>query len=170
MELYSPHGHDAAQTFVKQGVLALQHLCRIGAAVSVRRWSSVIAFITAPSAEDAASRADVARRLWQEVHQPSGRESKGEDDEEDDEDEAFDVWDQQRGAGRGAWQTYEADGKDDSTEHEQKVPPIYVVEVDSLPRGASIEWVAYGVTGNGQEGVVVPHLTHLLHMFKGRLQ
>lgn len=169
MELYSPHGHDTAETFVKQGVLALQHLYRIGAAVSARRWAIVIAFVTAPSAEDAASRANVARRMWQEVHQPSGQESKGEVDEEDD-DEAFDVWDQQRGAGRGAWQTYEADGKDESTQSEQSIPPIYVVEVDSLPRGASIEWVAYGVTGNRQEGVVIPHLTHLLHMFKDRLR
>ena len=169
MELYSPHGSDTAETFIQQGVLALQHLYRIGAAVSVRRWSSVIAFITAPSAEDAASRANVARRMWEEVHQPSGQESKGED-EDDDEDEAFDVWDQQRGAGRGAWQTYEADEKDDGTQQGQSTPPIYVVEVDSLPRGASIEWVAYGVTGNEQEGVVIPHLAHLLQMFKGCLR
>lgn len=169
MELYSPRGHDTAETFVQQGVLALQHLYRIGAAVSVRRWSSVIAFITAPSAEDAASRANVARRMWQEVHQPSGQESKGEDEDED-EDEAFDVWDQQRGAGRGAWQTYEADDKDDSTRQEQSTPPIYVIEVDSLPRGASIEWAAYGVTENGQQGVVIPHLAHLLQMFKSCLR
>ncbi|KAM0701200.1 hypothetical protein Q7P35_011561 [Cladosporium inversicolor] len=167
MELYSPHGHDTAETFVKQGVLALQHLYRIGAAVSVRRWSSVIAFITAPSAEDATSRANVARRLWQEVHQSASKENT---EEEDDEDEAFDVWDQQRGAGRGAWQTYEADEKDDSAQHEQSTPPICVIEVDSLPRGASIEWVAYGVTGNGQEGVIIPHLSHLLQMFKDCLR
>ncbi|GAB7333813.1 hypothetical protein MBLNU13_g05943t1 [Cladosporium sp. NU13] len=167
MALYSPHGHDTAETFVQQGVLALQHLYRIGAAVSVRRWSSVIAFITAPSAEDAASRADVARRMWQEVHQSTGKENTEEDE---DEDEAFDVWDQQRGAGRGAWQTYEADEKDDSAQQEQSTPPIYVIEVDSLPRGASIEWVAYGVTGNEEEGVVIPHLAHLLQMFKGCLR
>ena len=164
MKLYSPHGHDTAETFVQQGVLALQHLYRIGDAVSVRRWSSVIAFITAPSAEDAASRADIARRMWQEVHQPTGQEGTGEDE---DEDEAFDVWDQQRGAGRGAWQTYEAEEQDSSTQKEQSIPPIYVVEVDSLPRGASIEWVAYGVAGNGQGDVVITHLAHLLQMFKG---
>lgn len=163
MELYSPHGHDTAETFVQQGVLSLQHLYRIGAAVSVRRWSSVIAFITAPSAEDAASRANIARRMWQEVHRSTDKENT---DENEDEDEAFDVWDQQRGAGRGAWQTYEADEKDDSAQHEQSTPPIYVIEVDSLPRGASIEWVAYGVIGNGQEGVIIPHLAHLLQMFK----
>jgi diphthine-ammonia ligase len=107
--------------------------------------------------------------MWEEVHQPSGQESKGADEDED-EDEAFDVWDQQRGAGRGAWQTYEADEKDDGTQQGQSTPPIYVIEVDSLPRGASIEWVAYGVTGNEQEGVVIPHLAHLLQMFKGCLR
>jgi diphthine-ammonia ligase len=165
MELYNLHGHDTTGTFLHQGVLALQHLYRIGAAVSVRRWSSVIAFITAPSAEDATSRADSARRMWQEVHQPSGQGSTGEEEVEE-EDEAFDVWDQQRGAGRGAWQTYEADEKNDSTQLEQSIPQIYVVEVDSLPRGASIEWVAYGITRGGQGEVVIPHLAHLLQMFK----
>ena len=101
--------------------------------------------------------------MWQEVHRSTDKENT---DENEDEDEAFDVWDQQRGAGRGAWQTYEADEKDDSAQHEQSTPPIYVIEVDSLPRGASIEWVAYGVIGNGQEGVIIPHLAHLLQMFK----
>ena len=166
MELYNPHGHDTDATFLHQGVLALQHLYRIGAAVSVRRWSSVIAFITAPFAEDAVSRAKVARRIWQEVHHSSGQDETGEDEEED-EDEAFDVWDQQRGAGRGAWQTYETEEKDDSAQQGQRIPQIHVIQVDSLPRGASIEWVAYGVAGNGQGEAVNPHLAHLLQMFKG---
>jgi diphthine-ammonia ligase len=168
MELYSPHGYDTAETFLHQSVLALQHLYRIGAAVSVRRWSSVIAFITAQSAEDATSRANVARRMWQEAHQPSGQEKTGEDDEE--EDEAFDVWDQQRGGGRAAWQTNAAEGKDASPQDEQSVPPIYVIEVDSLPRGASIEWVAYGTTKSERGEVVNLHLTHLLQMFGGCLR
>jgi diphthine-ammonia ligase len=166
MELYNPYGQATAETFLHQGVLALQHLYRIGAAVSVRRWTRIIAFITAPSAEDAAPRAKIVRRMWQELHCPSGQEGTGEDENED-EDEAFDVWDQQRGAGRGAWQTYEADEKDDTAPQEQSIPQIYVIEVDSLPRGASIEWVAYGVAGNGQGDMVVPHLAHLLQMFKG---
>jgi diphthine-ammonia ligase len=168
MELYSPCGHDTAETFLHQSVLALQHLYRIGAAVSVRRWLSVIAFITAQSAEDATSRANVARRVWQEAHEPSGQEKTGEDDEE--EDEAFDVWDQQRGGGRAAWQTNAADEKDASPQDEQSVPPIYVIEVDSLPRGASIEWVAYGTTKSEQGEVINLHLTHLLQMFGGCLR
>jgi diphthine-ammonia ligase len=166
MELYSPHGHDTADNFLHQAVLALQHLYRIGKAVTIRRWSSVIAFITAPSAEDAASRADIARRVWQEVHQPSGRDKATEDDEE--EDETFDVWDQQRG--RAAWQTYAADEKKEAPQKEQSIPHIYVVEVDSLPRDASIEWVAYGTTGNTQVEVVNPHLVHLLQIFANCLR
>lgn len=169
MELYIPHGHDTADTFLHQAVLALQHLYRIGAAVNAKRWSSVIAFITAPSTVDATSRADVARRTWQEVHQPTGQDKTGDEDDEE-EDEAFDVWDQQRGGGRGAWQTYAADEKDEAAQGEQSVPHIYVIEVDSLPRGASIEWVAYGVAGNGQGDVVNPHLMHLLQMFGGCLR
>lgn len=169
MELYSPHGHDTADTFLHQAVLALQHLYRIGAAVNVKRWSSVIAFITAPSTADATSRADVARRTWQEVHQPSGQDKTGDEDDEE-EDEAFDVWDQQRGGGRGAWQTYAADEKDEAAQGPQSIPHTYVIEVDSLPRGASIEWVAYGVAGNEQGDVVNPHLMHLLQMFGGCLR
>jgi diphthine-ammonia ligase len=167
MELYSPHGHDTAETFLHQAVLALQHLYRIGAAVSVRRWSSVIAFITAPSAEAASSRANVARRVWQEFRRPSGQEKTGEDEEE--EDEAFDVWDQQRGGGH-AWQTYAADERDGPAQDEQSIPPIYVIEVDSLPRGASVEWVAYGTTKGEQGEVVNLHLMHLLEMFGGCLR
>lgn len=162
MELHSPHGHDTANTFLHQAILALQHLYRIGAAFGARRWSNVIAFITAPSAEDAILRADVARRVWQEVH--AKQENTNEDEEE--EDEAFDVWDQQRGGGRGAWQAYAADGEDSAPTEAQSVPPIYVIEVDSLPRGASIEWVAYGVNGRSEGKVCIPHLTHLLKMFE----
>jgi diphthine-ammonia ligase len=162
MELYSPFGPDSPETFKHQAVLALQHLYRIGAAVGVRRWASVIAFITSPSADAAKSRANVARRVWQEVY--SKQEKEG-DDVEDKDDEDFDVWDQQRGGGRAAWQSHATEElEQDSDEH--GVPPIYVVEVDSLPRGASVEWVAYGSTSSRTETIVIPHLAHLLQMFK----
>ena len=55
----------------------------------------------------------------------------------------------------------------DQSSEEQGVPPIYVIEVDSLPRGASVEWVAYGSTGSRTETIAIPHLAHLLEMFKG---
>jgi diphthine-ammonia ligase len=162
MELYSPVDPDSPETFKHQAVLALQHLYRIGAAVGVRRWTSVIAFITSPSADAAKSRASVARRVWHEVH--IKQEGEGEDGEND-EDEDFDVWDQQRGGGRGAWQSHATEQAGTKGE-EQNVPPIYVIEVDSLPRGASVEWVAYGSTSSRTGTVAIPHLAHLLQMFK----
>ena len=165
MELYRPFGPDSPETFKHQAVLALQHLYRIGAAVGVRRWASVIAFITSPSADAARSRAKIARRVWHEVHRSGKQEGEGEDGEDDD-DEDFDVWDQQRGGGRAAWQSHATEEMDQSSE-EQGVPPIYVIEVDSLPRGASVEWVAYGSTGSKTEMIAIPHLAHLLEMFKG---
>jgi diphthine-ammonia ligase len=165
MELYSPLGPDSPETFKHQAVLALQHLYRIGAAVGVRRWASVIAFITSPSADASQLRANVARRVWQEVHQSGKQEGEGDEEDEVD-DENFDVWDQQRGGGRGAWQSHATEEMDQSSE-EQGVPPIYVIEVDSLPRGASVEWVAYGRTGSKTESVAIPHLAHLVEMFKG---
>lgn len=162
MELHSPFGLDSPETFKHQAVLALQHLYRIGAAVGVRRWACVIAFITSPSADAAESRANVARRVWQEVH---GRQDTEGEDGDDDDDEDFDVWDQQRGGGRGAWQSHATEEMDTKGE-EHGVPPIYVIEVDSLPRGASVEWVAYGSTDSRKETAVIPHLAHLLRMFK----
>ena len=165
MDLYSPHGLDSLETFRHQAVLALQHLYRIGAAVGVRRWASVIAFITSPSADAAKSRANVARRVWQEVHQGGRQQGEGEEGDEDD-DENFDVWDQQRGGGRAAWQSYATEELEQDNE-EQGVPPIYVIEVDSLPRGASVEWVAYGSTSSRTEAIAIPHLAHLLGLFKG---
>jgi diphthine-ammonia ligase len=161
MELYSPFGPDSLETFKHQAVLALQHLYRIGAAVGVRRWTSVIGFITSPSADAAGSRANVARRVWQEVH--SRQEGAAEDEDDDDED--FDVWDQQRGGRRAAWQSFATEEADQKSE-EQSTPPVYVIEVDSLPRGASVEWVAYGRTDSKTETVAIPHLVHLLEMFK----
>lgn len=164
MELYSAHDANTPESFLGQAVLALQHLYRIGAAVGVRRWSNVIAFITADSAESATSRADVTRRVWQEIHK-LGKSS--EEDEEDEDDEHFDVWDQQRGSGRGAWHSHAAADEDGENDKAETVPPIYVVQVDSLPRGASIEWVAYGVTKVHADEVSIPHLGHLLKMFEG---
>ncbi|KAL1588303.1 hypothetical protein WHR41_03110 [Cladosporium halotolerans] len=168
MELHSSHGFDTSETFLDQAVLALQHLYRIGAAVGVGRWTNVIAFITAPSHEAAVSRAEVARRVWQTKHTPPSLKSGDEDDDSEDEDESFDVWDQQRGAGRAAWQSYTTGASDESSnETSQSVPPVYVVQVDSLPRNASIEWAAYGSTGKGDETIDIPHLAHLLEMFQG---
>ena len=164
MELHSPLGPDTPETFKHQAVLALQHLYRIGAAVGVRRWASVVAFTTSPSADDATSRANVARRVWQGAHQGGRQQGEGEDGD-DDEDEDFDVWDQQRGGGRAAWQSHATEEVQQNSE-EQGVPPMYVIEVDSLPRGASIEWVAYGSTGSRTEAIAIPHLAHLLEMFK----
>lgn len=164
MELHNTHGVDTPESFLAQAVLALQHLYRIGSAVGVRRWSNVIAFITADTAETAASRAEVARRVWQEIH-TSGK-SNG-DDEEDEEDEHFDVWHQQQGGGRAAWQSYATTEEDEESDKAETVPPVYVIEVDSLPRGASVEWVAYGVTRVHDEEVGIPHLGHLLRMFEG---
>lgn len=163
MELHNPHGVNTPESFLAQAVLALQHLYRIGSAVGVRRWSNVIAFITADSVETAPSRAEVARRVWQGIH-TSGK-SNGGDDDEDEEDEHFDVWHQQQGGGRAAWQNYTAAEEDEGSSKAGTVPPVYVVEVDSLPRGASIEWVAYGVTRVHDEEVGIPHLGHLLGMF-----
>ncbi|KAM0721996.1 hypothetical protein Q7P37_002922 [Cladosporium fusiforme] len=165
MELHNSHGAETAESFLNQAVLALQHLYRIGAAVGVRKWSNVVALITADGAESAASRADVARMVWQAVHEPE--KSSGDEDDEDGEDEHFDVWDQQRGGGRAAWQNYAAAEEEEDNAQAETVPPIYVVEVDALPRGASIEWVAYGLTRVHREEVQIPHLGHLLGMFEG---
>lgn len=163
MQLCEPCGSDTTETFLHQAILALQHLYRIGNAVKVRSWVSVIAFITAPSRHAARERAHLARRVWHAAHEPT---VTGEASDESD-DENFDVWDQQRGQGGPSWRTQCTSEGDGGTTRNLPTPPIAVLQVDSLPRGASIEWVAYGRTGPGKTRPHIPHLAYLLRLFAG---
>ena len=153
-----------------QTVLSQQHFVRIGNAMQVRRWVCGIAFITAASSQAARTQGKIARQAWDALHQTSGSaesHSKIDDDEAD----SFDVWDVKHGAARIL--PHQQYAQRDLLSHEAssppKTPPLYVVQVDSLPRGASIEWAVYGLTGEGDFSPEIPHLRHLLQTFKHHL-
>ena len=137
------------RNFKLQTVLALQHLWRIGQEMNVQWWTSAVAYLPRSSLEAVAKKAAVVSRAWKLVHE---RELEGDDSEDE---EARDLWEEKHYAGmerRGAekvekmlpdWGTVES-----GCEGQEMVPPLWLVEVEELPRGSAIEWHAHlGVVG-----------------------
>ncbi|KAF2090503.1 adenine nucleotide alpha hydrolases-like protein, partial [Saccharata proteae CBS 121410] len=155
--------------FALQTVLALQHLWRIGRAMSVSSWGYGMAFIDSPSSDEveterdgdgngdaAAHRAATAIAAWNGIHdlllrrlKPDGGEDADDDDDEQDND--VDVWHlKYGGAAYGAAPLApEQDTRPllPAAYETGRVPPVFVAQVDELPRGAGIEWVGMGVKG-----------------------
>ena len=165
MEPIKPSTSNSQPDFARDTVLALQHLIRIGAAMKVKRWACAIAFVMVSQTEETklSSQGVVLRRAWEELHS-----SEPVVEILPDEDENFDVWDVQNRHGNAAWL------KADSTNHALPanrsdpgvVPPLYLIAVDSLPRGCSIEWVGYGETDDSLFPSAPLHLQTLLHTFR----
>ncbi|KAK5124054.1 hypothetical protein LTR85_002251 [Meristemomyces frigidus] len=147
-----------------QTVLALQHLCRIGEAMSVRRWIAAVAFVTHSSSDSTPTLPQMARRAWLALFN-----SEPETHNEADEAEDFDVWNITHRAGHGALQAQgtEPNGPPAFTKHDP--PPMWVVRVDALPRGASIEWVGYGTTKDDIPSSEIRHLHYFLNVFRQRI-
>ena len=166
--------------FKEQTVLSLQHLWRVGRAMSVENWLGGIAFIAAPSGVHGSvecsvrERADVARYAWRAVYDVA-RELQGRDEHEDSDDDV-DVWDRVYGRSQLAYQTpstvvdtrpllpnlarVESKSRmynevDISEKDSGTTPPCFVIEVDELPRGAQIEWTSLGLV-NGDVEIGIP--------------
>lgn len=170
MELVTANAAGGDMTaFVMQAVLAAQHFVRIGRAMQVRRWACGIAFVTAVSKEDAAAKARMTRLAWEGLHKLDGKGGDLESDEDDG--EAFDVWDVKHGAQRrfGAAKELDQDDTDAAAAETGALPRLEVVQVEALPRGASIEWATYGLTANGGATPKIPHFEHLVEMFRDRV-
>lgn len=142
MELVVASTGDIRDCLAYQTVLSLQHLCRIGVTMKVVEWTAAIAFVAAPadSHYDAMTLASMALHAWKALHD----EVPPSTDEHDAED--VDIWDLTHGSGRAAWQ---AGVSRETSARSQvipsgRVPPLYVIQVDSLPRNSSIEWVGSG--------------------------
>ena len=128
-----------------QGVLALQHLWRVGRAMEVNWWTAGIAFFTADQAVQAKAR--MAWEMWKLRHSTDADASVNADLPE----REVDVWDQmyEQTGKHGARQT-SSDRLPDwsmltrptSAAH---VPPFWAVQVCELPRACEIEWSAIGV-------------------------
>nr|POE63577.1 diphthine--ammonia ligase [Quercus suber] len=146
----------------RQTVLALQHLHRIGQAMQVKQWAAVIAFIVAQTEEELSCLQNSARKVWTIYHEVDDQPSHEEEDVE------FDVW---HATQQSTWDRIQSTANNCfSTEIANRIcPPVHVVQVDALPRGASIEWVGYGLTNPSQEAIHIPHLQHLLWTFKDHM-
>ncbi|TKA22444.1 hypothetical protein B0A50_07987 [Salinomyces thailandicus] len=160
------HSADGAlSTFVYQAVLALQHMVRIGDAVNVQQWIAGIAFVATGLGDEKLLCAEVARQTWHDLHRVTA-EAQGSDHEADD----FDLWNVTHGSGYSALPVKNAGPRTRSSSHGAETPPLWIIEVDALPRGANVEWVGYGSTTTGGSLLGgIPHLHHLLDVFKHRI-
>lgn len=137
MELCSP------TSFRGQAVLSLQHLWRIGRAKGVTCFTAGVAFIPA-SIEDAEGAGKVARDAWARIHTLASQTQATDDDENDGED--IDPWDRMNTSTAPVFNdsTYRAPIPSPSAA--SNIPPVFIVQVEALPRSASIEWSATGLT------------------------
>jgi len=161
MELVrSPMG-DGSSNFAYQTVLALQHLTRIGDAMMVWRWVAAIAFVVATPSQSALALARTVQTTWEMLHTGQGDVEADAKDSQD-----FDIWNVVHGAQHDSWQAYRTQPQEQNQTLHEDVPPLWVIEVDALPRGASIEWVGYGTTTNSPLSVEIGHLHYLLQTFR----
>ncbi|KAL8871460.1 MAG: hypothetical protein Q9174_002712 [Haloplaca sp. 1 TL-2023] len=141
--------------FRLQTTVALQHLWRIGKAMSVGWWIGATAFVVS-SRDDIKEKAFIAGLAWKMIHASGTSDLNigyGDTDDAD-----FDVWDQQRkNVGNFAPKGHEialpdlsciskVNAKGSNIEGSQYVvPPFFAVEVSQLPRHSEIEWQSLGI-------------------------
>ncbi|KAH7131997.1 ATP binding L-PSP endoribonuclease family protein-like protein [Dendryphion nanum] len=151
--------------FKGQTMLALQHLWRIGRAVSVKWWVGGVAYISGCGEVEARERVRIAREAWRGICEFSLGKEDGEEEEE--EDDYIDPWDAKNrvrgfGGGEGEDGTVRARIPDRGALVGDKVgdleeirPFCFVVQVEELPRGVDVEWHSAGVA-KGRVAVPCP--------------
>ncbi len=141
-QIDSENGNEM-ELFRKQACLALQHLWRIGKAMSVSWWMGGIAFIVGGS--DVRIKATTAWEIWKGVHQKQLWEK------DEMEEVGLDAWDVKYG---GLGTLMKDEGQVQSLPDISRLlaspsvtlPGFFAVQVDELPRGCNIEWQGLGVT------------------------
>ncbi|KAL3423981.1 ATP-binding endoribonuclease [Phlyctema vagabunda] len=154
-----PSLSDPTESFAMQTVLSLQHLWRIGTEMQVRWWSSSVVYLCASPASSLplVERVVLCCKSWDILHdQPSVP-----DTEKEDEEEGRDLWEEHnyrtmqtygaRDVGRSIpdWEAVRCFDKTQGQEIQKDVvpPPLFVVEVQELPRNSEVEWHAHlGIT------------------------
>lgn len=143
----------------QQTVLSLQHLWRIGCEMKVQYWTSAVAyFARRPSAHAMEHRARLAGRVWRLAH------AAPEMDDEAEAESGPDLWDlrynpehmplgansaQSPGTALPDWNIFPPRQQ---KEPEACVPPLFAVEVESLPRQSAVEWHTHMGLGHVGEG------------------
>jgi diphthine-ammonia ligase len=138
--------------FVAQSVLSLQHLWRIGRAVDVSAWTGAVAFLSRGTAHEMRQRAVIACKTWQEIHKVLGPAlDPGASNDDVEQPGEVDVWDiknrvAQLDVEEGDCRPSLPDFTKISGNAQDTVePPVFVAEVEELPRGAQIEWSSTGI-------------------------
>ncbi|KJZ79048.1 hypothetical protein HIM_01821 [Hirsutella minnesotensis 3608] len=144
----------SATSLQSQVVLSLQHLWRIGVEMKVQCWTSAVAyFARSSSADDIKSKAELASRAWSLLHAPS--------DDEEEAESGPDVWNLKYDAEYASmgskdaavalpdWSIFTLQAQNDAA---ACVPPVFAVEVESLPRQSCVEWHAHVGLGQVSEG------------------
>jgi len=127
-----------------QTVLAMQHMWRVARAMKVSGYASVMGYTTNSRG------ADIMNRVWIEH---TSIEHHHDDDSDDDGEEDNDtpnpkLWEHTQDEDLVDQTPYEGEDVDRSSRvvtHSTNVPPLLVVQVPELPRGAPVEWVAFGI-------------------------
>ncbi|KAL2134026.1 hypothetical protein VTI74DRAFT_1190 [Chaetomium olivicolor] len=159
-----------------QLTLSLQHLWRIGIEMGVQWWTSAVAYFPTSSAdarkEEMALKARLAGRAWRAAHASI---SSGDDDDEDEDDAAGpDLWDRKYNPRYMSYAAGDEEKKEamlpdravlaspsssSSSELVEGnglvVPPLFVAEVEELPRAAGVEWHAHLGIAQAEEDSVV---------------
>ena len=146
-----PESGSKGKGFEFQTALALQHLWRIGIEMGVRWWVGGVAFIPSSSSPFPSSldKVHILAKAWEILHKP-----EKEADDDSDGGEERDLWEEKYRHSSSAIRK-EGAGKTDLPDWsfvEEGVlpPPVFVVEVEELPRGSGVEWCAIaGVSGGG---------------------
>jgi diphthine-ammonia ligase len=169
-----PSGSSGGQnTLPLQLTLSLQHLWRIGVEMGVQWWTSAVAFFPACRDDgqiEMAGKAKLASRTWRAAH--VAKTAGGDDGEEEDE-TGPDLWDRRYNP---EYMTFASGSGGDGGKAEPalpdrdvlvsssevsppKVPPVFVAEVEELPRAAGVEWHAHwGVAQAGEGSVALREL------------
>ncbi|KAL6231111.1 hypothetical protein BDW75DRAFT_244225 [Aspergillus navahoensis] len=133
-----------AETYCLRAVLSLQHMWRIGAAMEVGWWLGTVAFFT--GTDHIKTRARLAWKLWQKMHEANVTESEGEEDDES----TLDIWDIKYGR-RGHEQSKPTPRPNlpnlelvEASDPKNQVPAFFAVQVHELPRNSDIEWQGLG--------------------------
>ncbi|KAH7329278.1 hypothetical protein B0I35DRAFT_448515 [Stachybotrys elegans] len=149
-----------------QIVLSLQHLWRVASEMRIQFWTSGVAYFARASSEDEMRRcAKIAGSAWKAIHASS------QDDE--DENDGPDPWDlkyntkymslggsDQNSLDLPDWTALSVEQQDNT---EACIPPLFAVEVESLPRDSSVEWHGHIGLSDLSEGSVDVH-----HVYESR--
>ena len=156
-----PHTMELLQgSFLEEAVLALQHLWRVGQERGVDAWMYGVAYVPTFIKSTTPDALRMVGEVWRRANAvPSVNEDEGKEDDDDDNEQGPDAWDRR-------FNPYHHHHDDHSITNRPRkpsgthlhplpnpafvaadggVPPLLVVEVEALPREASVEWHSFGV-------------------------